>query len=113
MVAPKEPLTLRKTVIGGETAPDDYLVIWDGIPIGRILKQPGMPNGRPNWSWGVILPTQPQMDWMRGICSDLDECQRRFKVAWSAVHARLTDADVEQLRQAEQRSQDRPWKRGR
>lgn len=111
MIAPARPLTLRKTVIGGETAPDDYLVIWDQIPIGRILKQPGVPDRRPNWSWGVIVPTKPQMDWMRGTCSDLEECQRRFKVAWSAVHARMTDDDVEKLRQAEQRSQERPWKR--
>jgi hypothetical protein len=111
MVPPKEPLSLRKTVIGGETAPDDYLVIWEGTPIGRILKQPGMPDRRPNWSWGIILPIGQQLDWMRGICSDLEECRRRFKVAWSAVHARLTDADVEKLREAEQQSQERPWTR--
>lgn len=111
MPAPPDQLSLRKTVIGGETHPDDYLVIWDKLPIGRILKQPGMPSGRPNWSWGIILPNKPQADWMRGICSDLEECQRRFKVAWSAVHRTLSEADIEEARKAEQRAQDRPWKR--
>ncbi|MCK1402003.1 hypothetical protein IVB45_17630 [Bradyrhizobium sp. 4] len=107
MVAPPEPLSLRKTVIGGQTAPDDWLVIWNGISIGRILRQPGMPSGRPNWSWGVILPNKPQHDWMRGTCSDLEDCKRRFRVAWSALHPKLTDADVEQLRHP--RESTRPW----
>jgi hypothetical protein len=33
-------LFLRPTVIAGETAPDDFEVIWNGLTIGRILKQP-------------------------------------------------------------------------
>jgi hypothetical protein len=47
MTADPEALTLRPTLIGGETAPDDYQVIWDSLPIGRILKQPGVPVGGP------------------------------------------------------------------
>lgn len=113
MVAPPEPLALRKTLIGGETAPDDWQVIWDGLPIGRILKQPGVPAGRPNWSWGVAFPHLPQQAWQRGLCSDLEECKRRFRVAWMAVHAQLTDADVEKARQDERGAKDRPWNRHR
>lgn len=111
MIAPKEPVALRKTVVGGDALPDDFLVIWDKLPIGRILRQPGIPSDRPNWSWGIILPTRPQLSWMRGICSDLEECQRRFKVAWSAVHRELTIADVDALRRAEQTIAQRPWTR--
>lgn len=111
MVAPPQPLSLRKTVIGGETAPDDWLVIWDGLSVGRILRQPGMPTNRPNWSWGVILPNKPQADWMRGICSDLEECKRRFRVAWSAVHRELTEVDVARLRQDAEAVKKRPWNR--
>jgi hypothetical protein len=49
-----EQLTLRKTTFGdGEVYPDDWLVFWRGLPVGRILKQPGVPYGRPNWWWGV------------------------------------------------------------
>jgi len=44
-------LALRATVIGSETAPDDYVVHWNGLSIGRILKQPGVPDGRSNWFW--------------------------------------------------------------
>jgi hypothetical protein len=29
---------LRATVIGGYRYPDDYQVIWRGLPIGRIMK---------------------------------------------------------------------------
>lgn len=48
-----EQLHLRPTIIADEKAPDDYEVYWNGLPIGRILKQPGVPAGRPNWHWGV------------------------------------------------------------
>jgi hypothetical protein len=112
MVAPREPLFLRRTVIGGQTAPDDWQVIWDGLPIGRILKQRGMPAGNPNWSWSIILH-RPQQSWQRGICSDLEECKRRFRVAWSAVHPKLTEADVEELRAGERDVKNRPWNRRR
>jgi hypothetical protein len=40
---------MRPTVIAGETALDDYQVFWRELLIGRILKQPGVPMGRPNW----------------------------------------------------------------
>src|SRR4051794_36925542 len=31
-------LTMRRTVIGGETALDDYAVIWDELSIGQIFR---------------------------------------------------------------------------
>lgn len=107
--APPDQLFLRPTVIAGTRYADDYEVMWDGIAVGRILKQPGMPYGRPNWSWGVIFPHLPQQAWQRGIESDLEECKRRFKVAWSDVHGRLTEADVALARQQAVNSRKR-WK---
>lgn len=104
MIAPPEPIALRKTVIGGETAPDDYVVIWDGLPIGRIMRQPSVPTGNPNWSWGIILHVKPQTNAMRGTSHDLEECQRRFKEAWLDTYRSLTDADVEMLRHLERRN---------
>jgi hypothetical protein len=44
-IMPGDQLLLRPTVIGGDAAPDDYQVIWNGMPIGRILEQPGVPLG--------------------------------------------------------------------
>lgn len=91
-------LTLRATIIGGETAPDDYQVFWSGMPIGRILKQPGVPVGRPNWHWGVAFPGRPQPSGHRGNCSDLDECKRRFKATWAGIRAGLSEADIKAAR---------------
>jgi hypothetical protein len=93
-----EQLSLRPTVIAGQRGEDDWQVIWDGIPIGRILKAPGVPNGQPNWSWGVILPNRPQQPWHRGMESGLEECKRRFRVTWTAILAELTAADIEAAR---------------
>lgn len=113
MVAPSEPLSLRKTVIGSEAAPDDYLVIWDGLPIGRILKQPGVPDGRRNWSWGVIFPRRPQLTWQRGLSGDFEEAKQHFRLVWTAVHRELTDEEVEVAREDQRDVTDRPWNRHR
>ena len=98
MPAPDDPLILRATIIAGDRLENDYQVIWNGLPIGRILQQPGVPHGRPNWSWGVSFPGRPQLPNHRGLCSDLEECKRRFKVVWSGIRAQLTDADVDHAR---------------
>ncbi|MGY3357999.1 hypothetical protein ACVWZK_004662 [Bradyrhizobium sp. GM0.4] len=58
-----DDLTMRRTVIGGETAPDDYEVIWDELSIGRIFRGVGGIGG---WSWSVFLPNVPQRDQHRG-----------------------------------------------
>jgi hypothetical protein len=97
----QEDLFLRPTVIGGDTAPDDYVVLWNDLPIGRVLKQPGVPMGRPNWHWGVTFPGRPQPAGHRGNCSDLDECKRRFKTVWAGIRLGLTEADIEAARRIE------------
>jgi hypothetical protein len=33
-----DDLSLRRTVIGGEAAPDDYAVIWDGLTIWMSMQ---------------------------------------------------------------------------
>jgi hypothetical protein len=84
---PHDELRLRPARLnGGPPAPDDFEVFWRDISVGRILKQPGAPAGKPSWFWGVILPNKPQPAYHRGICSDIEECKRRFKVAWSGRH---------------------------
>lgn len=109
MLPPHEPLFLRPTIIVGQSGPDDYQVIWSEIPIGRILTQPGVPAGRPKWAWGVMFPHHPQLAWQRGIASDLEEAKQRFKLAWGAVHAKLTEADIEAARHQAADSKKR-WK---
>jgi hypothetical protein len=97
---PTDPdaLILRPTNIGNETHPDDFQVIWRDIAIGRILRQPGVPVGRPNWHWGVAFPGQPQPASHRGNCGDLEECQRRFRAVWAGIRSGLSEADVEAAR---------------
>jgi hypothetical protein len=96
-----DQLYLRPTLIAGETAPDDFTVHWHGMSIGRILKQPGVPMGRPNWHWGVAFPGRPQPSGHRGNCSDLEECKRRFKAVWAGIRAGLSEADIEAARRVE------------
>ncbi len=97
-MADPEQLSLRVTVIGGDRLENDWQIIWDGIPIGRILIQPGVPHGRPNWSWGVAFPHKPQPPAHRGLCSDLEDCKRRVKAVWAGIRPTLTEADIDAAR---------------
>jgi hypothetical protein len=99
---------MRATVIAGEKGKDDYVVIWNGITIGRVLRVSGV-GGRSAWSWGVAFPHRPQLPAHRGQAGDLEECKRRFKVVWSSIHRELTEADVEAARADEEAIKDRPW----
>jgi hypothetical protein len=103
MSADPDRLFLRATVIGGDRLDNDYQVVWKGLPIGRILQQPGVPEGRPNWAWGVIIPSKPQRPTHRGLCSDLAECKRHFRVVWKAIRPTLTGEDIDALRHKERR----------
>ncbi|MET4121996.1 hypothetical protein ABIB90_008490 [Bradyrhizobium sp. JR4.1] len=51
-----DDFTMRRTVIGGQNAPDDSDVIWDELSIWRIFRGVGGIDG---WSWAVILPNVP------------------------------------------------------
>jgi hypothetical protein len=103
---------MRSTVIAGEKGKDDYTVVWNGITIGRLLKVSGV-GGRSSWSWGVAFPHRPQLPAHRGQAGDLEECKRRFRVAWSAIYRELTDADVEAARSDQEAVKNRPWNRHR
>jgi len=101
MTTPSGSLFLRRTVIGGETAQDDWIVIWNGLTVGRILRRAGAPADQPQWSWGVILSNRPQESWHRGVGDSLDDCKRLFREAWASI--KLTDAEVEDLRSRQNR----------
>jgi hypothetical protein len=85
--------------------------MWRDIPIGRIHRQNGVPVGRPNWAWSLAFPHMQQQPHQRGLVSDLEECKRRFKVAWSAIEPQLTDEDIRKAKEQTQNSKDRPWNR--
>jgi hypothetical protein len=104
MLPPADQLTMHATVIAGEKGKDDYVVIWNGITIGRVLKVAGV-GGRETWNWGVAF----QLPAHRGQAGDLDECKRGFKVIWSAIHRELTEADVATAHEDQESVKDRPW----
>lgn len=113
MLPPADQLVMRLTLIAGETRAGDYIVVWNGITIGRILKVTAV-GGHEAWNWGVSFSQQPQLPAHRGQAGDLEECKRRFKVVWTAIHRELTEADVEAAKSDEHHnSTQRPWNRGR
>lgn len=101
-------LTLRKTVIAGETAPDDYVVMWNGLRVGRILRV-GAVGGGTGWNWGASFPHKPQPPSHRGQADDLDDAKRRFKAVWSAIERDLTEDDIRRAREEEEAIAQRPW----
>lgn len=72
-------LTLRKTIIKGETAHGDYLVLEDGKAIGRIHMSHG-PNGSIRWLWNVQIhdPARTANGW----ADTMDEAKAAFKASW-------------------------------
>jgi len=53
-------LKLRPMSFDGVVYYDDWLVIWRGLSVGRILKQSGVAWGAPDWYWGINFGHRPQ-----------------------------------------------------
>lgn len=104
-----DDLILRRTRIGGDAAPDDYAVIWDDLPIGRIHKTSAV-GGRLAWSWSCFLPNVPQRSSHRGQASSLEAAKAAFRQAWDALEREI---GYEEIRQARLIAADRsrPWQR--
>lgn len=92
-----DQLSLRKMRFEDITYDDDYLVMWRGIAVGRILKQTGIPMGKPAWFWGINFDARPQTEAMRGMRRDLTECQQAFRDAWEIYRPQITEADFERV----------------
>jgi hypothetical protein len=96
-------------MIGGETKPDDYSVVWDGLIIGRIHRTAGV-GGGDVWSWSAGLSHLPQRPNHRGRAGTLKEAKAAFRTAWGEIEPDLTyDAIKEARRIAADRG--RPWHR--
>jgi hypothetical protein len=87
-----ETIVLRKTMIGGQTYADDFTVVWRDLPIGRIMRPPGLPPHVPQWRWTCNIYGKPGGG--NGSGADLDDCKRQFKEAWATLRSRLTEADI-------------------
>lgn len=99
-------LTLRRAIIGGEAATDDYLVIWDGLCIGRIWKTIAVGGGA-DWSWSCGLPNVPQRSGQRGRAGSMDAAKAAFRGAWTALEAELSYEEIKVAREIQ--NERRPW----
>jgi hypothetical protein len=89
-----ETLTLRISVIAGQRYPDDFVVIWRGMSIGRIKLATGTPHGSAQWTWSCHLHGRPQASDERGNGADLDDAKAQFRAAWARIRASLTDRHI-------------------
>jgi hypothetical protein len=106
-----DDLSLRKTVIGGETAPSDYVVIWEALPIGRIFKSVAV-GGGDAWSWSCSLPNVPQPSSHRGRTDSLEAAKIQFRAAWADLQSQIGYAEIREAR-AINTDRSRSWhKRG-
>jgi hypothetical protein len=90
MIDDLEAIALRPTVVDGVRQDDDYEVVWRGLPIGRILKQPD----NPHWWWGCNVYGQPPTPNDRGSGINFKDCQVRFNLAWTRLRPLLTEEAI-------------------
>jgi hypothetical protein len=85
-----ETIALRPHLVDGVRQDDDYEVIWRGLAVGRILKQPGDPH----WWWGCNVYGLPATPNDRGPAISFKDCQIRFKLAWARIRPTLTEEAI-------------------
>ncbi|WP_409188470.1 hypothetical protein [Bradyrhizobium sp. RDM4] len=102
-----DDLALRRTVIAGETAPDDYVVISDDLAIGRIFKTIAVGGGEA-WSWSCFLPNVPQPSSHRGRAGSLETAKASFRAAWTDLQSQLSYDQIREAR-AIDADRSRPW----
>jgi hypothetical protein len=86
-------LTLRKTVIGGETADGDFTVWHEGRQIGRIRKTDDHVHGTEVHAWGITVPL-PMAAWCHGSAATLDAAKDAFRTAWERFYSELTPDEI-------------------
>lgn len=86
-------LRLRLTVIGGETAPNDFVVMREGRSIGRLREATERYGHNPGWDWTINIPL-PVPAWTHGSAASLEEAKLAFKEAWGRFFATLTPDDI-------------------
>ncbi|WP_439375342.1 hypothetical protein [Bradyrhizobium sp. DASA03120] len=87
------PLSLRPTLIGGDTAEGDYTLMREGRPIGRIrLTQDHIVKGTV-WAWTITVPL-PTPAWSAGGAESLEAAKVAFREAWERFYASLSERDI-------------------
>lgn len=103
-------LTLRRTVIAGDTLENDYDVREDGRDIGRIRLGAGL-RAEMHWFWTINIPL-PIPAYCSGKADTLDEAKDQFRKAWETFRATLTDERVERWHHLQDAAaRNRPWQK--
>lgn len=86
-------LILRPTVIGGDKLKNDYTVIFEERPIGRIREASERYGHNPGWDWNVNIPL-PTPTWAHGSEYDLEAAKAAFRKAWDRFYPSLSPEDI-------------------
>lgn len=94
-MADASKLIPRKTTFGGQTYEDDWTIFTEqGDSVGRILKAPNAPQGKPPWEWHINPPFPIPPD-CNGHADTLDDAKGAFKRAWIRFRGRISDREWE------------------
>jgi hypothetical protein len=86
-------LSLRKTVIAGDTLKDDYCVIHEGRSVGRIRLAEERSWQGVVWTWNVNVAL-PIPAWCNGSADNLEATKGEFRAAWERFYSSLTPEDI-------------------
>ena len=100
-----ETIALRATMIAGKRYDDDFTVIWRGMSIGRIMQASGVPAHLARWSWNCSVHAKPGAS-ASGSGVDLEDCKAKFKIAWTAIRADLSEDDIASAREYAENSRE-------
>ena len=88
-----DDLSMRRTVIGGETADGDFTVIHDGREVGRIRKAEDHVHATEIHVWNITVPL-PMAAWTRGSAESLDAAKAAFRTAWERFYSGLSKDEI-------------------
>ncbi|MCK1669401.1 hypothetical protein [Bradyrhizobium sp. 153] len=86
-------LKLRPTVIGGETAEGDFVVVHEGREVGRIRKTEDHVHGTEAHAWTITVPL-PLAAWSHGSSANLEAAKEAFRTAWEQFYSSLTPEQI-------------------
>ena len=84
-----EGLILKRANVSrpsGQWSDDDYDVLWDGKPVGRIYKDSAVANDEVRWFWSIFASRPGPLSPVRidGRAPTLDEAKTQFRASWEA-----------------------------
>lgn len=86
-------LSMRLTVIGGETAEGDYSVFREERIVGRIRATEDHVHNTQVWSWSITVPL-PLAAWCHGSAESLEAAKWAFRSAWDRFYSDLTSDEI-------------------